>query len=461
LFDEVIEEALDAAKCVVVLWSTASVASSWVRAEAAEAMHRKILVPVLIEHVKIPLEFRRLQAADLSQWPDAASDPQFAKFSQSIDLLVSRGERPIDLGDATPEPAVTAPEERFPLAGMFQQTLRTGVTPSVSADSRAVPATHVSSVPARAAEGMITETWPAADVPVKPPQAKGTRLTAPHDAAIAASVPGRLNWKHYAGAVVMFATLAAVGSATLARLFSPAIEIQPNTSSAPTPTQPPEMPPPESNPQTAPDSLESGQPGRAANEKPPVPIESPRNATPRPARLPPRPPVGAEPAPPTTPEEPARPASPAPQAPLPSSGAGLETETAPPAGSPDLSFQKVKMVVQSGDDAHEINVVLSFYADRLVIAAEEGGATIKAFPYQSIATATYARSRTPLWKTGAAPVRAVGSFVSMFSRPSPWLTVQSTHDLAVLHLDRDKSQPIISAFEKHSGKKIEMINDDR
>src|SRR5579864_2508862 len=105
LFDEVIEEALDAARCVVVLWSKASVASSWVRAEAAEAMHRKILVPVLIEHVRIPLEFRRLQAADLSQWPDAASEAQFAKFSQSIDQLVSRDERPTDAGDATLDPA--------------------------------------------------------------------------------------------------------------------------------------------------------------------------------------------------------------------------------------------------------------------------------------------------------------------------------------------------------------------
>src|SRR6188508_2064980 len=35
-FDEVIEEALDDAQCVVVLWSTTSIASNWVRAEAAE-----------------------------------------------------------------------------------------------------------------------------------------------------------------------------------------------------------------------------------------------------------------------------------------------------------------------------------------------------------------------------------------------------------------------------------------
>ena len=74
-FDEVIEEALDAAKCVVVLWSQASTASTWVKTEAAEAMRRKALIPAVIENVKIPLEFRRLQAADLSHWKGDRSDP--------------------------------------------------------------------------------------------------------------------------------------------------------------------------------------------------------------------------------------------------------------------------------------------------------------------------------------------------------------------------------------------------
>jgi TIR domain len=91
LFDEVIEEALDAASCAVVLWSSQSVASTWVRAEAAEALRRRILVPVLIEHVKIPLEFRRLQAADLSAWGGVLTDPQFAELCRSIRTLVGRG----------------------------------------------------------------------------------------------------------------------------------------------------------------------------------------------------------------------------------------------------------------------------------------------------------------------------------------------------------------------------------
>jgi TIR domain len=65
-FDEVIEEALGSAKCVVVLWSKNSASSDWVKSEAAEGLQRKILVPVRIGSANVPLEFRRLQTVDLS-----------------------------------------------------------------------------------------------------------------------------------------------------------------------------------------------------------------------------------------------------------------------------------------------------------------------------------------------------------------------------------------------------------
>ena len=86
-FDEVIEEALDAAKCVLVLWSPSSVKSSWVKTEAAEAMRRQILVPVLIESTQIPLEFRRLQAADLSGLQNDLSEPS-ADTQQQLEALL-------------------------------------------------------------------------------------------------------------------------------------------------------------------------------------------------------------------------------------------------------------------------------------------------------------------------------------------------------------------------------------
>jgi hypothetical protein len=73
VFDGMIESALDEAKCVVVLWSRASVASNWVRGEAGEGMRREILIPAMIEETKIPLEFRRIQTADLTDWQLSSS----------------------------------------------------------------------------------------------------------------------------------------------------------------------------------------------------------------------------------------------------------------------------------------------------------------------------------------------------------------------------------------------------
>ena len=83
-FDDVIEEALGEARCVVVLWSQASTASDWVRNEASEAMQRQVLIPALIDaDVKIPLGFRRLQAADLSRW-QGGSSLEFEQFCDAV-----------------------------------------------------------------------------------------------------------------------------------------------------------------------------------------------------------------------------------------------------------------------------------------------------------------------------------------------------------------------------------------
>jgi len=82
-FSQVIERELDACKCVVVLWSTDSVASDWVLAEASEGLRRKILVPALITiDVRVPLEFRRIHAADMVQWPAANGG-----FNECLDAM--------------------------------------------------------------------------------------------------------------------------------------------------------------------------------------------------------------------------------------------------------------------------------------------------------------------------------------------------------------------------------------
>ena len=66
-----IEDAMRDARCVIVLWSKTSVDSDWVRNEAEEGKRKGTLVPALIDDVGMPLEFRRIQAANLVGWSDA------------------------------------------------------------------------------------------------------------------------------------------------------------------------------------------------------------------------------------------------------------------------------------------------------------------------------------------------------------------------------------------------------
>jgi hypothetical protein len=73
-----IEAKLDAAGCVVVIWSRASIAADghYVRDEARRGLMRGILVPVLIDPVAdIPLGFGEVQAIDLSRWSGDPRDP--------------------------------------------------------------------------------------------------------------------------------------------------------------------------------------------------------------------------------------------------------------------------------------------------------------------------------------------------------------------------------------------------
>jgi len=83
-FDEAIERELETAKCVVVLWSRNSIASEWVRNEAALAAERGVLVPALIERVKLPLEFRRKQTADLVGWDGDAAHEGFQALCTGV-----------------------------------------------------------------------------------------------------------------------------------------------------------------------------------------------------------------------------------------------------------------------------------------------------------------------------------------------------------------------------------------
>src|SRR5258708_11869869 len=67
-YAEVIEERLNGAVAVVVLWSAEAAKSQWVRAEADSARTARTLVQASIDGTMPPMPFNQIQCADLKSW---------------------------------------------------------------------------------------------------------------------------------------------------------------------------------------------------------------------------------------------------------------------------------------------------------------------------------------------------------------------------------------------------------
>jgi len=90
-----ISERLDAARCVIVVWSAASVGAdaSFVHDEAARARTRGCLLPVSIDAVVPPLGFGEIQALSLVGWQGDVHDPRCVAVVAAARAL-AEGRRP-------------------------------------------------------------------------------------------------------------------------------------------------------------------------------------------------------------------------------------------------------------------------------------------------------------------------------------------------------------------------------
>jgi len=110
-FDEVIEEAIEQARCMIVGWSQASKRSDWVRGEATIGRERRILLPILFESVSPPIAFRSLHTEDFSNWRGEPDNAEFLNLCKALTRLAGNGQQisaPISstmpFADITPSP---------------------------------------------------------------------------------------------------------------------------------------------------------------------------------------------------------------------------------------------------------------------------------------------------------------------------------------------------------------------
>ncbi|MBU6485497.1 MAG: sel1 repeat family protein [Betaproteobacteria bacterium] len=87
-----IGDALNAVKCVIVLWSGAAIGSKAVRLGARVARLAGKLVPVRIDGSEIPSELREGRPANLSEWAGDIVHPEFRRLTQALEER-ARGRR--------------------------------------------------------------------------------------------------------------------------------------------------------------------------------------------------------------------------------------------------------------------------------------------------------------------------------------------------------------------------------
>jgi TIR domain len=119
-FDAEIENQITEAKCVLVIWTTNSVKSKWVRSEASEGDDRQILIPVKKEPVRLPLAFRLIQTEDLTNWHGEREAQSWQRVILQVRALAGM---PIDAADPFPKRETEEPPPFRPMV------LRSSVAP--------------------------------------------------------------------------------------------------------------------------------------------------------------------------------------------------------------------------------------------------------------------------------------------------------------------------------------------
>jgi hypothetical protein len=89
-YREVIGEALQSAKCVIVVWSNLSANAQWVLDEADEGKKRNVLLPLLLDDVDIPYGFRQIEAARLVEWNNDPAHPEWRAALEAVAHFVGR-----------------------------------------------------------------------------------------------------------------------------------------------------------------------------------------------------------------------------------------------------------------------------------------------------------------------------------------------------------------------------------
>ncbi|MCZ6871186.1 MAG: TIR domain-containing protein [Gammaproteobacteria bacterium] len=103
VYSDEIEKELLVAKAVIVAWSKQSVASRWVKDEAAHASTHDKLIPICLDDVNLPIGFGQFHKIDFARWDGAPDAPEVQRLLESLANVIDEGvvRRSVQLGESS------------------------------------------------------------------------------------------------------------------------------------------------------------------------------------------------------------------------------------------------------------------------------------------------------------------------------------------------------------------------
>jgi hypothetical protein len=123
------------------------------------------------------------------------------------------------------------------------------------------------------------------------------------------------------------------------------------------------------------------------------------------------------------------------------------------------SFGDIKTLIADGTKSRELDALLILEPERLVVRNRDNGSILQATPYQSIAAATYTRSKQPRWQEdgSVAPIPKSFSGSGFFLKSSRhWLTLQSKTEFVILRLEDKNFRMVLASLEARTGQKVQQ-----
>jgi len=119
-YGDVITAKIGAAKAAIVVWSSASVRSEWVRAEADVARNQKKLIQTSLDAVMPPLPFNQIQYAEIGDWQGEPDHPAWRKVRLSLAELCGRPQLTAPAAEPAPTPAPQPHAAQVPPAALMR-----------------------------------------------------------------------------------------------------------------------------------------------------------------------------------------------------------------------------------------------------------------------------------------------------------------------------------------------------